>query len=644
MIPGRSHISRVFSTRIRTLQPRMIKFSSVVIQNDLVYDRDTGMIFDRSSSSPIYRSVIGIEIHAQLTVPTKLFSSAPTKHHPDYDPSPNSSVSIHDLAYPGTLPMISKSAVQKAIISSAALNCEIQHLSRFERKHYSYADLPFGYQVTQQRWPIAKEGILTCRRYEPSVVKVKTQSSKRRRGQNQDADEKTNQLECTKPELSKFFSVGIDRVQIEQDTGKTTAISSESNIEYLIDFNRAGSTLIEIVFKPQINSAHEAAAVVHTLQSLLKYLDTCDGKMEEGSLRCDLNVSIAPYSTDEVGTFHSDDEDDNPFQNYLPKNCGHRVEVKNLNSLRQVIRSAEFEALRQAHLAISGNPTGRETRTFDPKKGETIKIRDKGGAVDYRFMPEPDLPPLILKRNILNCDTLEKFLGTNMPELPETALERLMKDYGISESLALIITADRPAIAFFEEATKICLTEIDKSDVNHTHVSTNIANWLCNDLFSLIKDGATNRIESVEDEEDDDSASLNHPISVQFSKVSSSKLGSLVALVLSDVLSTTQAKKILGIMYQDDLLSSPLEIAQSNGWKLITDLDELQILCRNVILNPENQKQLEQYKKGGKHVRKMTKFYTGKIMAESKGNAHPEILNEALMKVLDDIAPNMEAL
>lgn len=640
MNANRSHAVRIFSRRIRDFQNR-INFSCVT-QNDLVYDRDTGIIFDKSSDSPIYQSVIGIEIHAQLALPTKLFSSAPTKHHADYDPSSNSSVSIHDLAYPGTLPIISKSAVQKAIISAAALNCEIQYLSRFERKHYSYADLPFGYQVTQQRWPIAKEGMLICRRYEPPITKMKTDPNKNRRGGNKNLDVKTNQQQKKKQELSKFFSIGIDRVQIEQDTGKTTTISSKSKIEYLIDFNRAGSTLIEIVFKPQINSAHEAAAVVHTLQSLLKYLGTCDGKMEEGSLRCDLNVSIAPFSKAEEEIIHSDDEHENPFQMYLPKHCGHRVEVKNLNSLRQVIRSAEFEALRQACLVMSGNPTGRETRTFDPKKGETIKIRDKGGAVDYRFMPEPDLPPLVLKRNILDCDTIVEFLETRMPELPEAALERLMNDYGISEAFALIITADRPAITFFEEATERCFNEIDRDHINHTYVSKSIANWLCNDLFALIKESATNRNENI-DENEDDSPSLNHPISVKYSNVSSEKLGLLVALVLNNILSTTQAKKILGIMYKDDILSSPLEVAEANGWKLITDLEELKILCRNVILDPKNHKQLEQYKKGGKHVRKMTKFYTGKIMAEARGNAHPERMNEALIQILEDIASGVEA-
>lgn len=634
MIAGRSHTSRVFSGPFRSLQSRIIRFSSSV-QKELVYDRDTGIILDSSSNCPLYQSVIGIEIHAQLALPTKLFSSAPTKYHPDYDPSPNSSVTIHDLAYPGTLPLISKSAVQNAIISAAALNCEIQYLSRFERKHYSYADLPFGYQVTQQRWPIAKEGKLTCRRYEPPILKKKAQSNKRRRGDNKNTDVKKNQL-------SKFFSVGVDRVQIEQDTGKTTTISSESKVEYLIDFNRAGSTLIEIVFKPQINSAHEAASVVHTLQSLLKYLGTCDGKMEEGSLRCDLNVSIAPFSKDEEEMPFSDDGNDNPFQMYLPPNCGHRVEVKNLNSLRQVIRSAEFEALRQACLVMSGIPTGRETRTFDPKTGETVKIRDKGGAVDYRFMPEPDLPPLILKPNVLDCDTLDKFLETNMPELPETALERLMKNYGISEALALIITADRPAISFFEEAVEFCIAETKTSHVDHTHVSKNVANWLCNDLFALIKESAVNRNDSIEEDEDN-SSSLNHPLSVQFSSVSSLQLGSLVALVLNNVLSTTQAKKILAIMYKDDLSSLPLEIADANGWKLITDLEELKVLCRNVILDPKHEEQLEQFKKGGKYVRKMTKFYTGQIMAHARGNAHPEMMSEALIQVLEEIAPGVEA-
>jgi len=425
---------------------------------------------------------------------------------------------------------------------------------------------------------------------------------------------------------------------MEQDTGKTTAVSlGGSKTQYLIDFNRAGSALIEIVFKPQIHSAHEAASVVSTLQSLLKYLGTCDGKMEEGSLRCDLNVSICPISPSDENEDEADPN--NPFNKYLPKGVGNRVEVKNLNSLRQIIQSAEYEALRQTSQIIDGSPTGRETRTFDPKSGHTIKIREKGGAVDYRFMPEPDLPPVRLNRNILEKDSLQEFLKENLPELPEEATNRLMDVYGISEASALIITSDRPAISFFVDSVALCKKELKgDNQIDTDKVSITIANWLCNDLFALIKESATKK----EGKDSDSEGALNHPISVEYSNIDTEQLGSLVALILNETVSTTQAKKLLGVMYSDDKTSLPLDIAEQNGWKLISNTNQLETLCRDVILHEKNAKQFEQYKQGGKNVRKMTKFFTGKIMAESKGNAHPELMGKALQFVLEEIAPGVE--
>ncbi len=636
------------------------------LSHHLSYNRDTGVIStsvpdeDTSSSGgsstlrPIYRSVIGIEIHAQLQVPTKLFSSGLAKHHPHLQQSspngindmpPNSAVASHDIAYPGTLPLISKSAVQSAVLSAAALNCFIPYKSRFERKHYAYADLPFGYQVTQQRWPLAKEGFLTCRRYAPPEAKKKKKGKKHKGGGNVDNPEEDVG--------SKFFQVGIDRIQLEQDTGKTTAVSisqpssGKKQIQYLIDFNRAGSALIEVVFRPQIHAAHEAASVVSTLQSLLKYLGTCDGKMEEGSLRCDLNVSIAPI--EDNNAFHDTGDEDNPFQSFLPKGVGQRVEVKNLNSIKQVIQSAEYEALRQASLVVDGGkPTQRETRTFDPRQNITIKIRDKDGAVDYRFMPEPDLPPLCLSKETLDFDNLEQFLEAKLPELPEAALVRLMNQYGIAEASSLILTSDRPAISFFEDAVRLSINEQELEgktidEETKKQVPVVISNWLCNDLFALIKESATAKDDSpIGGDTVEGHSSLNHPISVKYSLVDAVRFSSLITLIMRGIVSTTQAKKLLQVMYKDDHESLPMSIAEANGWKLITDPSKLRELCRNVVTNEKQSKQLDQYRKGGKHVQKMIKFFKGKVMAESKGNAHPEGMAQALQDVLEEIAPGVE--
>jgi aspartyl-tRNA(Asn)/glutamyl-tRNA(Gln) amidotransferase subunit B len=310
-----------------------------------------------------------------------------------------------------------------------------------------------------------------------------------------------------------------------------------------------------------------------------------------------------------------------------------------LNSLKQIIQSAEFEALRQTSQILDGSPTGRETRTFDPKTGNTTKIRDKGGAVDYRFMPEPDLPPVKLNRNILGKDSLQEFLEDNLPELPEEATNRLTNEYGIPEASALIITSDRPAILFFEDAIARCITELKEGNqISTDKVSISIANWLCNDVFALIKESAMKK----EGEDTETEGFLNHPISVEHSNVDSTRLGSLVALILNKTVSTTQGKKLLGVMYNEDMNSLPLEIAEQNNWKLISDLNQLKTLCRDVIMDGKNAKQFEQYKQGGKNVRKMTKFFTGKIMAESRGNAQPEILGTALQIMLEELAPGVE--
>ena len=610
-------------------------------EKNLHYDRDTGTITELKDNiyKPLYHTVIGIEIHAQLAVPTKLFSSSPTKHHEKLSyltDIPNTTITAHDIGYPGTLPLLSRKSVQYAVLSAAALNCQIQTKSRFERKHYFYPDLPLGYQVTQQRWPLAKEGILTCRRYVPTQIKGRKQNQKLK-----EDDRKGQDKNKAVRSLSKFFNVGIDRIQIEQDTGKTITVTQ--------DFNRAGCTLIEIVFKPQIKSAHEAASVASTVQSLLKHIQTCDGKMEDGSLRIDLNVSIAPINDQEAHNMPLDhdlnEQSANPFQKYLPKGAGNRIEVKNLNSLRQIIQSVEYEGLRQAQSRLNGDTINQETRTFDPKTGVTLKLRDKGDAVDYRFMPEPDLPPLILNRDVFDGKTLVDFIDDKLPELPEDTILRLIDGYGISESAALVIAADRPAISFFEEAVKQCVDNLVVQDESVIKmIPVNVSNWLCNDLFALLKESALSKGSSQSDsdgkEESDDI--LNHPISIEYSKVNAHRFGLLIAMVTNEVVSTKQAKRLLEVMYKEDQVSEPKSIADERGWKLITDPIELKELCRKTILNPQNQKQLDQYNKGGKHAQKMKKFFIGKIMAASEGNAHPELLQNALDKTLLEISPDVK--
>ena len=649
--------------------------------SSLVYDRDTGIIYEASSSStlhqqektPLYQTIIGIEIHAQLSIPTKLFSSAPTRHQNNLFNSnnnaptlPNTNVHPYDLAYPGTLPASpSISAIKSSILASSALQCNIHRTSRFERKHYFYPDLPTGYQITQQRWPLASDGLV---KFIPHHVvnnnnanqKIEGGKKKNRRSRggrdisddsNSQEQNQTNNVDLqstTSPPAA--VELRIERIQLEQDTGKTTTHSfTNSNdgttiTESYIDYNRAGCALIEIVSHPDLRSAHEAAGAVEHIRKLLKHVGSCDGRMEEGSLRCDLNVSIAPI---EDGT---NDGVISRGRGELPPKTGHRVEVKNLNSLRQIIAATEFEAIRQSKLAQSNTPTGRETRTFHvkptsntyPLGGETFCIRAKGDAIDYRFMPEPDLPPLILDEETLDNMSLEEYIDKYMPESAEEATARLVNDYGLNTDVASVITGDPSAIGLFEQTVKTARIEIQsmKKDEDGTAEISKIdmvlpklaANWLCNDLFALIKKSAVKVGEGESDSIEE--GALNHPISAEYSTVNGQRLGALIALVANETLTTSMAKKVLTIMFEEDLQSFPNDIAKKNGWQVISDMDTLVELCQSVVHDPKNASQLQQYKLGGKKIWKIEKYFIGKVMSASKGNAHPERMKEALDIVL----------
>eukprot|EP00978_Attheya_sp_CCMP212_P015280 scaffold39385_cov46-Attheya_sp.AAC.2 len=646
--------------------------SFLVASEDVSVDSRTGLVSSISSASSsdplLFQTVIGLEIHAQLKVPSKLFSSAHSTSTSHNSTSAGASrrpndvgkrrVAPLDVAYPGWLPILAQETVQAAVLSAAALQCHLPPWSKFERKHYFYPDLPQGYQITQQRWPLATHGTLLCRPYHiplpPTITSNTTKNNKkpqqqqqRNRGQSQQSQKITNephqqqQQEPPQEDANpRMVQVNIDRIQLEQDTGKSTSSVTSTS---LLDMNRAGCALVEVVFCPDLRSSHDAAAVVLEVQRLLRHVGTCDGKLEQGSLRCDLNVSIAPISpaTNMHNGDDDDDDDDNPFAHQLPPGTGHRVEVKNLNSIRQVISAAEYEAIRQTQAYLAGTPTGRETRTFHVPTQTTRKIRDKGGAVEYRFLPEPDLPPLHLNRQTFGGRTLEEFLNESLPELPEPAVHRLVKEYGITEEMALVIVADRPAIALYELAVATVRHEINKGETEQTqtvHVERMVANWLCNDLFGLVKAAAATATATQDGEEDS---------SVQQSKVDGRQLGLLVALILEETVSTTMAKKILHELYHASsehtaadsssptiTITTPRDIAMAKGWQLMTDPGALHDLCHGVVHDPKHAKQLSQYQQGGKKVWKLSKFFVGKAMAMSKGNAHPERLQEALEQVL----------
>mmetsp|Transcript_30321 Transcript_30321/g.50374 ORF Transcript_30321/g.50374 Transcript_30321/m.50374 type:complete len:632 (-) Transcript_30321:224-2119(-) len=588
---------------------------------------------------PRYQTVIGLEIHAQLDISTKLFSGCPVDGNhrgtgcgstsptslssssslSSLFQKPNTSVWPLDVAVPGVLPRLSQEAVQAAVLSAAATKCELPRVSRFERKHYFYADLPLGYQVTQQRWPLAREGRLRCQRSNRGNKKAKPSKKSRMAGDDDNDDS---------------FTVRIERIQLEQDTGKTVIMTNPKTRrkESLVDFNRAGRALIEIVFYPDLRSSVDAATAVETLRSLLKHIGTCSGRMEDGSLRCDLNVSIAPLENmDQEKTSITTQNKDHA----IVQHTGNRVEVKNLNSLRQVQLAAEYEAIRQAEAAANGSPTLQETRTFDVKTNQTVTIRTKEVAKDYRFMPEPDLPPLILNEEVFGTPgmDLEGFLESNLPELPEDAQRRLKTSYGLSDYMASVLTGDPPAIELFDTAVHHANRQLTM-DRERKKVPETVANLLCNELFALVRELEMQRL--IEEGILDGTGET----SVRFSRVDGNQLGEVVALVLEGSISNTMAKQLLRVLYEESnelKQFSAREVAQKRGFQLISDSVELAKIAHRVIA--ENPEEMERYKLGGKFARKITKFLLGKSMAASQGNAHPERLNEVLVEVLEEIAP-----
>ena len=581
-------------------------------------DSDTGIV--SFEGTPRFQTVIGLEIHVQLNISTKLFSGCLVPTSTSSTASslirPNASIWPFDVGVPGFLPRLSGEAVRAAVLSAGAMKCELPMVSRFERKHYFYADQPLGYQVTQQRWPLARDGLLKCR--------FGKAGKKKKKKKNQAGND--------------WFGLRIERLQLEQDTGKTLVDAYTNRVtnrkESLVDFNRAGRALIEVVTYPDLRSSSQASIAVETLRSLFKHIGTCDGKMEEGSLRCDLNVSIAPILDDETVESNID----------VISRTGNRVEVKNLNSVRQVQQAAEYEALRQSQAVIQDDsPTPQETRTFDVKGNRTVVIRTKEGAKDYRFMPEPDLPPLILNEEALGegIHTVEEFLELNLPELPDDARERLRDEYGLSEYLAGVITSDPPAITFFDESVHEARAQLpDISDREKRKIPETTANLLCNELFALVREFEMQRL--IEEGIIESSGGGVSDSSIRFSRVSGNQLGEVVALVLEGVISNTMAKQLLRVLYSDAMegeseATTPRRVARERGYQLIVDAEELAALCRKAINS--SPKEIEKYKMGGKFATKITKFFLGKAMGASRGNAHPERLNEVLAEVLEELAP-----
>ena len=471
-----------------------------------------------------WEMVIGLEVHAQVKCNSKLFSGAAN----DFGAAPNSLVSFVDAAMPGMLPVINREAVDQAIRTGHALNAKINEISVFDRKNYFYPDLPQGYQISQYKSPIVGEG-------------------------------------CIEIELEngRGKTVGIERVHLEQDAGKS--IHDKDPSLSFVDLNRSGIPLMEIVSKPEMHDWEEAGAYLRKLRTILRYIGTCDGNMDEGSLRCDANVSVRKTGED----------------------LGTRCELKNLNSVKFMMKAIEFEAYRQIELIESGSKVKQETRLYDQNKNETRSMRSKEEAHDYRYFPDPDLLPLHVSLERINK------LKKDLPELPDFKKKRFEKDYGLNSYDAGVLTADIKNADFFEKV-------VIGRDAKFT------ANWIITNFFGMLNDLG----KSIED-----------------SPVNSKQLAELLDLIQDGTISGRIAKEVFEEMFTKG--GSALEIVEKKGLRQISDTSELEKMVEDIM--KENIVQVEKYKSGNE---KLFGWFVGQVMKKTQGKANPKIVNEVIIRYL----------
>ena len=479
--------------------------------------------------------VIGLEVHAQVTTKAKLFSGAAI----EFGAEPNTQVSLVDAAMPGMLPVINGEAVRQAVRTGLAVGAKINKWSRFDRKNYFYADLPQGYQISQYQHPVVGEGEIHLEMGE-GVTKT----------------------------------VGIERIHLEQDAGKSM---HDQHPEYsFVDLNRSGTALMEIVSKPDMRSPAEAGAYVRKLRSILRYVGSCDGNMDQGSMRADVNVSVRKPGG-ELGT---------------------RTECKNVNSVRFVEAAIEYEAQRQVEVLEAGGKVDQETRLFDPNRMETRALRSKEEAHDYRYFPDPDLLPLEFD------DAFVEECRKDLPELPDAKHQRYMRDLGVSEYNASVLTAEQETAAYFE----LLLNETAlKQGKDASDVAKAVSNWLISDLFgALNKEGK----------------------SITDSPIRPQQGAELLSLIADGTLSGRLAKDVFAIMLETG--DDPAKIVEERGMKQVSDTGAIEAEIAKVL--EANQDKVAEYK-GGKD--KLFGFFVGQTMKATKGQANPQVVNELLKKALD---------
>ncbi|HJL66050.1 MAG TPA: Asp-tRNA(Asn)/Glu-tRNA(Gln) amidotransferase subunit GatB [Arenicellales bacterium] len=473
-----------------------------------------------------WETVIGLEVHVQLKTASKIFSGAAT----DYGSEPNTQACAVDIALPGVLPVMNQEAARMAVVFGLAIGAKINQRSIFARKNYFYPDLPKGYQISQYELPIVAEG----------------------------------QLEINVD--GQLRSIGITRAHLEEDAGKSVHEGFHGATG--IDLNRAGTPLLEIVSEPDLRTSAEAVAYLKKLHSLVRYLGICDGNMQEGSFRCDANISVKPRSTSTLGT---------------------RAEIKNINSFRFVERAITFEIERQIDLLEEGGSVIQETRLYDADRDETRSMRGKEEAHDYRYFPDPDLPPLLLSDQFLDQ------VAASLPELPEARCARFVSEYKLDPSEATKLVDDRAVADFFEATVKDSPKEAKR-----------VANWINGEI----------------------AARLNRQnLTISDSPVTPDLLSKLIQRIADGTLSGNTAKEVFSALWEGE--RDVDQVIDDKGLKQITDSGAIESIVDEVLNGFVDQ--VEQYKSGNT---KVFGFLVGQVMKRSQGKANPKQVNELLRNKL----------
>lgn len=478
-------------------------------------------------SNEKYEAVIGLEVHAQLLTKSKAFAPVSS----EYGGAPNSQVTPLCLGHPGTLPVLNENLVRFIIKMGLATNCKVADKSIFARKNYFYPDLPKGYQISQYDTPICYGG---------------------------EIDIELDNYEKT---------IGITRIHMEEDAGKS--IHDQDPYHTLVDLNRAGTPLIEIVSEPDLRTPQEAYHYLTKIKQIVQYLGICDGNMEEGSLRCDANVSVRPRGREKFGT---------------------RTELKNMNSFRNVERAITFEIERQIELIESGGTVVQETLLWDPNKLETRQMRSKEEAHDYRYFPEPDLPPVIVTEQLLNE------IREELPELPSVRFERFMNELGLSSEDAFILTETRSLADFYEETLSI---------LNEPKA---VANLVLTEVLRVLN---------------------TKSISIEEFSISPKRIADLIRLKLDDKVNSSAMQDIFNSMLESDKSADAL--AEELNLLQVSDTGFVDPIIDDVILS--NPDEVTRYREGKKSL---IGFFIGQVMKESRGKANPKQVRELILKKLDE--------